>query len=107
MGFFQLYPDRSGHTRFRLKADNGEVILASEAYTTRASALEGIASVQANAALDIRYERKATPAGHSFNLKAANHRVIGTSEVYTTEAARENGIAAVKRVAPAARIEGI
>lgn len=106
MGVFQLYPDKSGRTRFRLKADNGGIILASEAYTTRSSALNGIASVKLNATNDGRYERKATKAGHSFNLKAANHRVVGTSEVYTTEAAREKGIAAVKKAAPTARVEG-
>jgi uncharacterized protein YegP (UPF0339 family) len=48
-GTFELYEDKSGGFRFRLKAGNGEVIAVSESYATKASALNGIASVQKNA----------------------------------------------------------
>jgi uncharacterized protein YegP (UPF0339 family) len=40
----------SGKYRFRLKAGNGEIIAVSEAYETKASAQNGVASVQKNAA---------------------------------------------------------
>jgi len=46
---FELYKDRSGKFRFRLKATNGQVIAASEAYNTKTSAKNGIASIQKNA----------------------------------------------------------
>ena len=46
---FELYKDRSGKFRFRLKATNGQVIAASAAYTTKAAAKNGIASIQKNA----------------------------------------------------------
>jgi uncharacterized protein YegP (UPF0339 family) len=46
---FELYTDKAGKTRFRLKAKNGQVIAASEAYETKRSALAGIASVRKNA----------------------------------------------------------
>ena len=46
---FELYRDRRGEFRFRLKARNGEVILSSEGYTSHAAAMEGIESVIANA----------------------------------------------------------
>ena len=48
-GKFELYKDKSGKFRFRLKASNGEIIAVGEAYDSKASAKNGIASVQKNA----------------------------------------------------------
>jgi uncharacterized protein YegP (UPF0339 family) len=48
-GTFELYEDASGQFRFRLKAGNGLTIAASEAYTTKAAAKNGIESVRENA----------------------------------------------------------
>ena len=45
-GKFELYTDPAGKYRFRLKASNGQIIAASQAYSTRRSALEGIGSVR-------------------------------------------------------------
>ena len=105
-GKFELYTDKAGETRFRLKASNGEIILASEGYTRKPNATKGIESVKKNASDDNRYERKETKNGqYMFNLKAANAQVIGTSESYTTEAARENGIKSVMKNAPGASID--
>jgi len=107
-GKFELYKDKGGEFRFRLKAGNGEKILASEGYKRRASAMNGIASVQKNAPDDGRYERKETKSGKPmFNLKAANGQVIGTSEMYESTSGRDNGIESVKRNAPDARIEDL
>lgn len=47
---FEIYADKKGETRFRLKATNGQVIAASEGYTTKASCKNGIESVKKNAA---------------------------------------------------------
>ena len=47
---FELYQDRAGAYRFRLKARNGEIIAVSEPYTARAGCLNGIESVKKNAA---------------------------------------------------------
>ncbi|WP_226531913.1 YegP family protein [Microbacterium paraoxydans] len=49
-GKFELYTDRSGEYRFRLKAGNGEVIATSEGYSSKSAALNGIDSVRRNAA---------------------------------------------------------
>ncbi|GAB3600077.1 YegP family protein [Microbacterium tumbae] len=50
-GKFELYTDKSGEYRFRLKAGNGEIIaLASEGYSSKAGALNGIDSIRRNAA---------------------------------------------------------
>lgn len=45
---FELYLDKGGEYRFRLKARNGEIIATSEGYKSKASATNGIASVQKN-----------------------------------------------------------
>ena len=47
---FELYQDKAGEFRFRLKAKNGQVIATSEGYTTMAACQNGIASVKKNAA---------------------------------------------------------
>ena len=46
---FEIYTDKAGEFRFRLKARNGEIILASEGYTAKAGCLNGIESVRKNA----------------------------------------------------------
>lgn len=46
---FEVYTDKSGEFRFRLKARNGEVIAASEGYKAKASCLNGVDSVRRNA----------------------------------------------------------
>ena len=46
---FEVYVDKAGEFRFRLKARNGEIIAASEGYKAKASCLNGIASIVKNA----------------------------------------------------------
>ena len=45
---FEIYTDKAGEHRFRLKARNGQIIAVSEGYTTRKACDNGIASVQKN-----------------------------------------------------------
>ncbi|MBE5759568.1 MAG: DUF1508 domain-containing protein [Clostridiales bacterium] len=47
---FELYEDKAGEFRFRLKATNGQVIATGEGYKTKAGCLNGIESVKKNAA---------------------------------------------------------
>ena len=46
---FEVYLDKAGEYRFRLKATNGEPIAASEGYSSKAGCLNGIESVKKNA----------------------------------------------------------
>lgn len=46
---FEIFKQKDGQFRFRLKASNGEIILASEAYKAKDSCKNGIASVKKNA----------------------------------------------------------
>ena len=47
---YEVYMDKAGEYRFRLKARNGEIIGTSEGYTGKAGCLNGIESVKKNAA---------------------------------------------------------
>lgn len=47
---FEIYTDKKGEFRFRLKATNGQVICSSEGYTTKPACKNGIESVKKNAA---------------------------------------------------------
>jgi len=88
-----------------LKAGNGQVVLSSEGYTSKAGAQNGIESVQNNCADTSRFDSSTTSTGKfRFNLKAGNGQVIGTSQSYESEAARDNGIAAVARAAQGANV---
>ncbi|MBO6515652.1 MAG: YegP family protein [Bacteroidia bacterium] len=97
MGKFEIYKDKSGEFRFRLKASNGQNILASEGYKAKASCENGIASVQKNCGDDARYEKKESASGKfHFNLKSTNGQVIGSSQMYSSASGRDNGIESVK-----------
>jgi uncharacterized protein len=107
-GKFELYKDKAGEFRFRLKATNGQNILASEGYTARASAVNGIESVKKNAADGSRFESKTSSNGKFyFVLKASNGQVIGQSEMFDSEAACRGSIDSVTRNAPGAAVEDL
>ena len=46
---FEVYKDKAGEFRFRLKAGNGEIILTGESYKAKAGCLKGIESIRNNA----------------------------------------------------------
>ncbi|SEM14373.1 hypothetical protein SAMN04487910_4270 [Aquimarina amphilecti] len=100
---FELKNKEGSSYHFTLKAKNGQVILSSEVYNSKAAAVNGVASVQKNSAEDGRYERKTAKDGRFFfNLKATNGQVIGSSQMYSSESGMENGINSVKENAPSA-----
>jgi uncharacterized protein YegP (UPF0339 family) len=85
---FKIKKSANEQYMFNLKAANGEVILTSETYRQKRSAEQEIASVQANAGDDSRFERKTAKDGSPyFVLKASNGEIIGKSEMYSSAAA--------------------
>jgi len=97
MGKFVITKSSNGEFRFNLKAGNGEVILSSEGYASKAGCNSGIESVKVNSQVDSRYEKKtSTNSKHYFVLKAGNGEIIGNSQMYESASGRDNGIAAVK-----------
>ena len=107
-GKFEVKSAKSGQTHFNLLAGNGQIILQSEMYESKASAMNGIASIQKNAGTEERFERLVAKSGkHYFVIKAGNHQVIGQSQQYESEASRDNGIESVMKNAPEATIEDL
>jgi uncharacterized protein YegP (UPF0339 family) len=101
MGKYVVKKNEKGGFTFNLKAGNGEIILSSEVYNSKAACDNGIESVKTNSPNDARYERKKASNGKDFfNLKASNGQVIGTSEMYNSSAGMEKGIESVKKNGP-------
>lgn len=106
MGKFEITIRKNGEFQFNLKAGNGQGILISEGYTTKAACMNGVESVRKNAQEDKRFDRLEAKNGKPyFNLKATNGQIIGSSEMYESVAARENGIQSVAKNAPDAIID--
>jgi len=100
-GKFECCKDKAGEFRFRLKAGNGEIILASEGYRSKDVCLKGVASVKNNCINPGRFEKKTTDSGKfRFNLKSSNGQVIGTSQTYESESGCDNGVKSVASSAP-------
>jgi uncharacterized protein YegP (UPF0339 family) len=103
---YELKKGKSGKFHFNLLAANGEVILTSQSYTSKAAAHKGIASVQKHASQSDRYERRTGKKNKPhFVLKSANHRVIGSSETYEANSAMEKGIKSVMKNGSAKRVD--
>ncbi|MBC5842509.1 YegP family protein [Flavobacterium sp. F-380] len=103
MGTFLITKRKNEEFQFVLKAGNGQVILASEGYTTKAACINGIESVKKNSQVEARFDKLESKSGKPyFNLKATNGQIIGSSEMYESVASRDNGIESVKKNAPEA-----
>ena len=101
MGKFVITKRTNGEFQFNLKAGNGQTILTSEGYTTKAACLNGIESVKTNSKDESKFDKLESKSGKPyFNLKASNGQIIGSSEMYESTSARDNGIASVKTNAP-------
>jgi hypothetical protein len=105
MGKFEITSRKNGEYQFNLKASNGQVILTSQGYKTKASCLNGVESVKKNSQDEKRFERKVAANGKPFfNLMATNGQVIGSSQMYANEINMNNGIASVMNNAANAQI---
>ncbi|MCR6662858.1 MAG: YegP family protein [Luteimonas sp.] len=104
-GKFEITTRKNGEFQFNLKAGNSQVILTSEGYSAKVSALNGVESVRKHSQDDAYFERLTAKDGSPyFNLKASNGQTIGHSEMYSSAAARDNGIESVKTNAPDAAL---
>lgn len=107
-GKFALRKTDKGNFVFSLKAANGQIILTSQPYSDKRSAMNGIESARRNASDDANFERRTSSDGQPyFVLKAANAQIIGQSEMYSSKASMENGIASVKRNVLAAPLQDL
>jgi len=82
--------------RFNLHARNGEIVLSSEIYSSKAAAWNGAFAIQDAAALEGAFAIKTSMDNRFyFTLTAQNGQVVGVSQLYTTRAAAQAGIASV------------
>ena len=102
---YEISPTANAKFMFNLKAENHQVILTSQVYEQKQSALAGIASVQENGPHAGNFEHKVSTANEPyFVLKAQNGEVIGKSQMYSSTAAAEVGIASVQANASSTEI---
>jgi uncharacterized protein len=107
-GKFELKKSKNNKFHFNLLASNGQIILQSEMYESKASAMNGIESVKKNSVVDARFNRLNSTKGEPyFVLKAGNHQVIGQSQMYASEKARDNGIESCKTHAGGAEVSDV
>jgi len=105
-GKFEVYKDKAGEFRFRLKASNGQNILASEGYKAKASCMNGIESVKKNSQSEERIVKKTTASGkYNFCVVATNGQVVGVSQTYDSESGCRNGMKSVAETAAGATID--
>ncbi len=105
-GKFEVYKDKAGEFRFRLKASNGENILGSEGYKAKSSCMNGIESVKKNSQNPDRFQKKTTASGKfTFRLCASNGQCIGTSQTYDSESGCNGGMKSVAKNAPTATVD--
>ncbi len=103
---FVLKKARGNQFMFNLVANNGRIVLTSETYKSKASALNGIKSVKKHSKADKWYDRGRTRnGGQHFVLKASNGETIGRSQTYKGASGCSGGIASVKRVASGSKVE--
>jgi len=96
-GYFELHKGSDEKFVFNLKADNNEIILTSQTYTTRQHVLDGIELVRKHSANDAQYTRKHSTAKQPFFvLNSTNGETIGSSQMYATGSAMESAITSVK-----------
>lgn len=107
-GKFELKLSKNNKYFFTLLADSGQVILTSEMYETKASAVNGIESVKKNAADDTRYNRLTGKDGSPyFTLKASNGQVIGQSQMFAGEKQCDNEMDLCKTNGPGATVSDL
>lgn len=106
MGKFIITKRTNNDFQFNLKAGNGQVILTSQGYNSKASCENGIESVRTNSQNDKRFEKnRASDNRFYFSLKAGNGQIIGNSQMYESESGLQNGIESVKTNALTATVE--
>lgn len=97
-GKFEVYKDKAGKFRYRLKAGNGQIILTGEAYNSKTACLEGIESVKKNSQKETAFEVfEDKKGGYRFRLKASNGEIIGQGESYNAKSGCSKGIESVRK----------
>jgi hypothetical protein len=95
-GSFDLWQSADGW-HFHLVAGNKRILLASEAYTSRTDALNGVLSVLDNGVDPSMYQVLPAAHGYLLHLVAGNNAVIGFTETYSTKSSATRAIGSCVR----------
>ncbi len=96
-GEFDITRSPEGQWFFNAIGTNGDIVLLSEAYEAKSSALNGVLSVEDNGVHLDKYEIvETTDGGYSFVLRAGNNQVIADGQVFRTLDEAQAGIAAAR-----------
>ncbi len=96
-GELDITRDAEGNWLFNGVGARGERVLFSQQYAARASAINGILSVEENGVLLERYQVRETPEGDwTFALRAGNNQEIATGPLYRSQAEAEEAVVATR-----------
>ena len=102
---FEVFTGSNSELYFRLVDKTGKVILSSEGYKQKESALSGIESVKKNLPLPTGIEMKESTNGkHFFNIKSTNGQVVGTSAMFDSIELRDKWLNDLKKEIPMTKV---
>lgn len=106
---FELYKDKRGEFRWRLKAGNGSILAtAGESFVAKADAVESITRIKKHAASDkLTFEVYLDKASESrWRLKSTNGQIVASSsESYVAKADCTKAINLIKEAASKAKLD--
>ncbi len=98
---FEIYNDKSGKFRFRLRANNGEIICASQGYVSKVGCMKGIKALATNAKNKNAFKTHENRGGKwTFNVVSGNNKVVASSQSYKDKNGMNKGIKSVMTNAP-------
>lgn len=93
---FELFVGENKQNYFRLRAGNGEIVLGSEGYSSKAAAQNGVASVKANGQNAANFQIIETVDGQfAIRLVAQNGEIIAKGESYVSKSNAQRAIVTI------------
>jgi len=94
---FEVFMGEDKKFYFHLRASNGEIVLGSQAYTAKSSAMTGIKSVQTNGANASQWHVSTAINGdYGIRLTAGNGATIGSGELYVSQSNANKGVSTIE-----------
>jgi len=94
---FEVFQGEDKKFYFHLRAANGEIILVSQAYTAKSSAISGISSVETNGVSTSHWTVfSAINGDYGIRLKAGNGATIGSGELYVSQSNANKGVTTIE-----------
>ena len=104
VGKYEIFPEAGGY-KYRLKANNGEILIVSNAYSTKKGALSGIETLKKNIQDGVKSVQTDKNGFSQFRIFTPNDgRLIATGEVYKSVDSANNALNSVMKFAGAEKI---